>query len=168
MQGGVAQTWMPGCGPRSDCPSSGAELRRVDGFRSWDFRAKRSSAFTGFRVLFGRWAGGMATRIPGGLQAHAGRLEQPATPETNIGLAAKEDSGWRIEDGKNRLGAGCCARTRNLARNARVFDSALWQRRKAECRTRSQQRRAGKATPSHPRATHAFEIRARLAGGNWF
>ena len=32
-------------------------------------------------------------------------------------------------------------------------------RQNAECR---------KAGQSHPKATHAFEIRARLAGGNWF
>jgi hypothetical protein len=33
----------------------------------------------------GRWVGGIATRIPGGLQAHGGRPGQLATPETNIG-----------------------------------------------------------------------------------
>jgi hypothetical protein len=63
--------------------------------------------------------GWIATRIPGGLPEHAGRPEQPAAPETNIGLAAKEDSGWEIEDGNARLGAGCCAGTRNHARGAR-------------------------------------------------
>ena len=66
----------------------------------------------------GRWVGGNATRIPGGLQETVGLPRQFAGPETNIGLAAKEDSGWRIEDGKNCLGAGCCARTRDHARGA--------------------------------------------------
>ena len=67
----------------------------------------------------GCWGGGIATRIPGGLQETVGLPRQFAVPETNIGLAAKEDSGWRIEDGKNCLGAGCCAHTRNLAGSAR-------------------------------------------------
>jgi hypothetical protein len=35
--------------------------------------------------------------------------------------AAKEESGWRMEDGKTRLRADSCARTGNLARNARVL-----------------------------------------------
>src|ERR1017187_1342586 len=58
-------------------------------------------------------------------------------------------SGWRIEDGKNCLGAGCCARTRNLARNARVFDSAHRHRAGGERRSK----RPDKATPSHFKAT---------------
>ena len=97
----------------------------------------------------GRWVGGNATRIPGGLQAQVGLPGQFAAPETNIGLAAKEDSGWRIEDGKNRLGAGCCARTRNLARSARVFDSAHRPQAGGERRGK----RPDKATPSHLKAT---------------
>jgi hypothetical protein len=40
--------------------------------------------------------------------------------QTGLRLAAaKADSGWRIEDGKARLGARCCAHARNLARSAR-------------------------------------------------
>ena len=52
----------------------------------------------------GPLACGVVKRTPGSLQAHAGTLGQPAAPETNIGLTAKEDSGWRIEDGKILLG----------------------------------------------------------------
>jgi hypothetical protein len=84
-------------------------------------RAERCYALTGFRAFRSRWVGAIATRIPGGHHAHAGRPGQLAVPETNIGLAAKDDSGWRIEDGK----AGYCARARGIARNVGFFARTL-------------------------------------------
>src|ERR1039458_9880850 len=65
------------------------------------------STFNPLRDFIGRWFGGIAMRIPGSLQAYAGRQEQPAAPKTNIGLAAKEDSGWGVEGGQARLRGGC-------------------------------------------------------------
>jgi hypothetical protein len=74
--------------------------------------------------------------------------------------AAREDSGWRTADGKTRRRGDSCARTINLARNARGFNdrlsggSSCARPPRGEGRRKNEECRKGAKPPqSHIRAT---------------
>ena len=91
LQGDGSQTRKPGRGPPSDCPSSVAELRRVEGLcgprRAADQRVAQASL-----LCWGNIREGPPTLKT---VAAACRAPLPRPPETEKGLLSSITSGWR-------------------------------------------------------------------------